>query len=142
MPDNIIFLKEVSDVFENRVASRIFALHGETAFSIMHKANKIAAQGHDVIHLEIGQPDFTTAKNIIDAAHRAMIEGKTGYTPTSGIPELREAIADYCLKYKNVVTDKKEIVVVPGGKPVMFYTMLMLVEPGDEVICPNPGFPI
>lgn len=129
-------------MLENRVASRIFSLNGETAFTIMHKANKIAATGHDIIHLEIGQPDFTTSRNIIDAAYAAMLDGKTGYTPTSGIPELREAIAEHCLKYKNVVTNKKEIVVVPGGKPVMFYTMLLLVEPGDEVICPNPGFPI
>lgn len=126
----------------NRAASRMELLSGESAFTIMSKANALEAQGKSIIHLEIGQPDFKTPKNIIDAAYKAMCDGKTGYTPTRGIIPLRETIAEYCLAHKNVKTNLDEVVVVPGGKPIMFFTMLMLVNPGDEVICPNPGFPI
>jgi aspartate/methionine/tyrosine aminotransferase len=117
-------------------------LHTESAFQILARANALEAQGRSIIHLEIGQPDFKTPQNIIEAACRAMKEGKTGYTPTPGIIPLREAIARYCEDYKKVKTCPEEIVVVPGGKPVMFFTMLMLAQPGDEVIYPNPGFPI
>jgi aspartate/methionine/tyrosine aminotransferase len=117
-------------------------LHTESAFSIMQRANALEAQGKSVVHLEIGQPDFKTPRNVIDAACRALNEGKTGYTPTAGIPPLREAIAKHCRDYKNVEVEMEEVVVVPGGKPVMFYTLLMLAQSGDEVIYPNPGFPI
>jgi aspartate/methionine/tyrosine aminotransferase len=117
-------------------------LHTESAFQILARANALEAQGRSVIHLEIGQPDFKTPKNIIEAAYRAMNEGKTGYTPTPGIIPLRETIARYCEDYKKVKTCPEEIVVVPGGKPIIFFTMLMLTQPGDEVIYPNPGFPI
>jgi aspartate/methionine/tyrosine aminotransferase len=127
---------------KNTVAQRMSLLHTESAFQILARANALEAQGKSIIHLEIGQPDFKTPKNIIEAAYRAMNEGKTGYTPTPGIIPLRETIARYCEDYKKVKTSAEEIVVVPGGKPVMFFTMLMLAEPGDEVIYPNPGFPI
>jgi aspartate/methionine/tyrosine aminotransferase len=127
---------------KNTVAQRMNLLHTESAFQILARANALEAQGKSIIHLEIGQPDFKTPKNIIEAAYRAMNEGKTGYTPTPGIIPLRETIARYCEDYKKIKTDAEEIVVVPGGKPVMFFTMLMLAEPGDEVIYPNPGFPI
>ena len=127
---------------QNRVADRMSLLHTETAFSIMARANALEAQGKSVVHLEIGQPDFKTPQNIIDAACKALNEGKTGYTPTAGIVPLREAIAKHCREYKKVDTDMEEVVVVPGGKPIMFYTLLMLAQPGDEVIYPNPGFPI
>ena len=127
---------------ENRVAERMNRLHTESAFQILARANELEAQGKSIIHLEIGQPDFKTPKNIIEAAYRAMNEGKTGYGPTPGIIPLREAIAQYCADYKKVKTGIDEIVVVPGGKPVMFFTMQMLVDDGDEVIFPNPGFPI
>jgi len=126
----------------HQIAERMALLHGESAFTIMAKANELEAQGKHIIHLEIGQPDFKTPQNIIDACCRALDEGKTGYTPTAGILPLREAIAQHCMRHKNVVTNPDEIVVVPGGKPIMFYTMLALVNPGDEVIYPNPGFPI
>lgn len=106
------------------------------------RAKALEAQGKQVVHLEIGQPDFKTPQNIIEAAYRAMNDGFTGYTPAQGLMETREAVAEYCLKYKNVRTNAKEVVMVPGGKPIMFYTMLALINPGDEVICPNPGFPI
>ncbi|MDR1251023.1 MAG: pyridoxal phosphate-dependent aminotransferase [Treponema sp.] len=126
----------------NKVADRMGLLHTESAFQILARANALEAQGRSIIHLEIGQPDFKTPQNIIEAACRAMNEGKTGYTPTPGIIPLRETIARYCEDYKKVKTGPEEIVVVPGGKPVMFFTMLMLAQPGDEVIYPNPGFPI
>jgi aspartate/methionine/tyrosine aminotransferase len=117
-------------------------LHTESAFQILARANELEAQGRSIIHLEIGQPDFKTPQNIIEAAYKAMNEGKTGYGPTGGIIPLRETIAEHCLNYKNVKTDINEIVVVPGGKPIMFFTMLMLAQKGDEVIFPDPGFPI
>ncbi|MDR1318912.1 MAG: aminotransferase class I/II-fold pyridoxal phosphate-dependent enzyme, partial [Treponema sp.] len=126
----------------NKVADRMGLLHTESAFQILAQANALEAQGRSIIHLEIGQPDFKTPQNIIDAACRAMNEGKTGYTPTPGIIPLRETIARYCEDYKKVKTGPEEIVVVPGGKPIMFFTILMLAQPGDEVIYPNPGFPI
>jgi aspartate/methionine/tyrosine aminotransferase len=117
-------------------------LHTESAFQILARANALEAQGKSIIHLEIGQPDFKTPQNIIEAAYKAMNEGKTGYGPTGGIIPLREAIAEHCQNYKNVTTKIDEIVAVPGGKPVMFFTMLMLAQKGDEVIFPDPGFPI
>lgn len=124
------------------IAERISLLSTESAFDVLAKAQKLEAEGKDIVHLQIGQPDFNTPQNIIDAAKKAMDDGYTGYTPSPGLVETREAIAEYCLKYKNVKTNPEEIVVVPGGKPTMFYTMLALVEPGDEVICPNPSYPI
>ncbi|MDR1378478.1 MAG: pyridoxal phosphate-dependent aminotransferase [Synergistaceae bacterium] len=127
---------------QNRIAERMNLLHTESAFSIMARANALEAQGKSVVHLEIGQPDFKTPQNIIDAACKALNEGKTGYTPTSGIIPLRETIAKHCREYKKVDAEMENVVVVPGGKPIMFYTMLMLTQPGDEVIYPNPGFPI
>ena len=127
---------------ENRIADRMNRLHTESAFQILARANELEAQGKSIIHLEIGQPDFKTPKNIIEAAYKAMNEGKTGYGPTPGIIPLREAITKYCEDYKKVKTGIDEIVVVPGGKPVMFFTMQMLVQEGDEVIFPDPGFPI
>ena len=127
---------------KNAVADRMNLLHTESAFQILARANALEAQGKSIVHLEIGQPDFKTPQNIIEAAYKSMNEGKTGYTPTPGVPLLRETIAQHCETYKGVKTCPEEIVVVPGGKPVMFFTMLMLTQPGDEVICPNPGFPI
>ena len=126
----------------NKVAERMSRLHTESAFAILAKANALEAQGKKIVHLEIGQPDFKTPQNIIEAAYKAMNEGKTGYGPTPGIIPLRETIAQYCADYKKVNTNIDEIVVVPGGKPIMFFTMLMLTQEGDEVIYPNPGFPI
>ena len=127
---------------KNRVAERMGRLHTESAFQILARANELEAGGKSVVHLEIGQPDFKTPGNIIEAAYTAMKEGKTGYGPTPGIIPLREAIAQYCGEYKKVKTGIDEIVVTPGGKPVMFFTMLMLAQKGDEVLYPNPGFPI
>ena len=124
------------------LAQRMSLLGSESAFEVLARANALEAQGHDVIHLEIGQPDFKTPAHIIEAAHRAMLAGNTGYTNAQGVPVLRQAIAEYCLQYKNVKTDIDEIVVTSGAKPIMFYVMLALCGPGDEVLYPDPGFPI
>ena len=129
-------------MFEDQVAKRMGLLHTESAFAILAKAKALEAQGKSIVHLEIGQPDFKTPKNIIEAAYKAMNDGFTGYTPTPGFPEVRETIANYAENHKGIKTSMEEVVIVPGGKPVMFYTMLMLVNPGDEVVYPNPSFPI
>jgi len=127
---------------KNKISQRMNLLHTESAFQILARANELEAEGKNIIHLEIGQPDFKTPKNIIDASYTAMNEGKTGYGPTPGIIPLREAIAEYSESYKKVKTNIDEIVVTPGGKPIMFFSMLALIEEGDEVIFPDPGFPI
>lgn len=125
-----------------RAAARMGRLGTESAFGILARANELQAKGMSVIHCEIGQPDFKTPAHIIQAAYDAMNHGYTGYTPTPGYPELREEIAAYYRDRKGIPARMEEVVVVPGGKPVMFFAMLMLVEPGDEVIVPDPGFPI
>ncbi len=124
------------------IAERVTRFNGESAFAILSKAKELEAKGVDVVHLEIGQPDFQTPENIMKAASKAMTDGYTGYGPTLGYNELRRAVVDYAKKYKNIDTDIDNIAIVPGGKPTMFFTMLTLVRPGDEVIYPNPGFPI
>lgn len=124
------------------IAERVSRLNGESAFAILSKAKALEEKGIDVIHLEIGQPDFQTPSNIMEAADRAMSQGYTGYGPTLGYNELRKTVAEYAKKYKNVDADFENVAIVPGGKPTMFFTMLTLVRPGDEVIYPNPGFPI
>jgi aspartate aminotransferase len=124
------------------IAERVSRLNGESAFAILSKAKALEEKGIDVIHLEIGQPDFQTPSNIMEAADKAMAQGYTGYGPTLGYNELRKTVAEYAKKYKNVDADFENVAIVPGGKPTMFFTMLTLVRPGDEVIYPNPGFPI
>lgn len=132
----------LSSAVPSYIAERVTRLNGESAFAILSKAKALEAQGMDVIHLEIGQPDFQTPSNIMEAADRAMANGCTGYSPTLGFNELRQAVADYVKKYKNVDAGLENVAIVPGGKPTMFFTMMTLVRPGDEVIYPNPGFPI
>ena len=127
---------------DNAIASRIRLLNTESAFQILARANELEAQGRHIIHCEIGQPDFKTPPHIIEAAYKAMKDGYTGYTPTSGYADVRAAIAGHVRSYKNVPAREDEIVIVPGGKPVMFFATQLLVDPGDEVIYPNPGFPI
>ena len=123
-------------------ADRMSLLGTETAFEVLAKANALEAQGKDIVHLEIGEPDFATPKNIIDAACLALNSGYTHYTPAPGIPEVRETIAQYIRSHKNVDASSAEVVIVPGGKPIMFFSIMATVNPGDEVIYPNPGFPI
>ncbi len=114
----------------------------ETAFEVLSKAKALERKGRDIIHLEIGEPDFSTPPHIVEAAVDALRGGWTHYSPSAGLPELREAIANYVSRTRGVPVEPDEVVVVPGGKPIMFYVMLALVDEGDEVIYPNPGFPI
>ncbi|MGQ9552531.1 MAG: pyridoxal phosphate-dependent aminotransferase [Anaerolineae bacterium] len=114
----------------------------ETAFEVLAAARSLEAQGRDIVHLEIGEPDFDTPGNIIEAATKALKSGKTHYTPAAGIPELRQVIARYVSRTRGIDVDPAQVVVVPGGKPIMFFVILALAEEGDEVIYPNPGFPI
>jgi aspartate/methionine/tyrosine aminotransferase len=114
----------------------------ETAFSVLAKAKALEAQGREIIHLEIGEPDFDTPSHIVEAGCRALRDGHTHYTPTAGIPELREAIAADVALSRGIEVDPAQVVVTPGGKPIMFFTILALVEEGDEVLVPNPSFPI
>ena len=114
----------------------------ETAFEVLNKARALEREGKEIIHLEIGEPDFSTPENIIDAAVEALHQGWTHYGPSAGLPELRQTIAGYMSQTRGVKVTSDEVVVVPGGKPVIFFTILALVDEGDEVIYPNPGFPI
>ena len=114
----------------------------ETAFKILAKAKDLEAQGKDIVHLEIGQPDFPTPANIAEAGKRAIDEGWTSYGPTCGYPEFRGVIAQHISETRDIDVKASQVVVTPGGKPVMFYTILSVVEPGDEVVSPDPGFPI
>lgn len=125
-----------------RLASRMSRLGTETAFEVLAAARGLEAQGRDIVHLEIGEPDFDTPGNIIEAATKALKSGKTHYTPAAGIPELRQVIARYVSRTRGIDVDPAQVVVVPGGKPIMFFVILALAEEGDEVIYPNPGFPI
>jgi aspartate aminotransferase len=131
-----------SDAFPLRLAKRMARLGTETAFEVLVKARALEAKGRDIVHLEIGEPDFDTPANIIDVATDALHKGFTHYGPSAGLPELRETIAQYVSKTRRVNATAEEVVVVPGGKPIIFFSILALAEDGDEVIYPNPGFPI
>ncbi len=127
---------------ELRLASRMARLGTETAFEVLVKAKALEAQGGEIVHLEIGEPDFDTPRNIIDAAVDALHKGFTHYGPSAGLMELREVIAQHVSETRRVNVTPDEVVVVPGGKPIIFFSILTLAEQGDEVIYPNPGFPI
>jgi aspartate aminotransferase len=125
-----------------KIAQRMNRLGTETAFEVLVKAKALEAKGRDIVHLEVGEPDFATRENIVQAGIRALKDGKTKYTPSAGIPELREAIAQNVSRTRGVTVSADQVVVTPGAKPIMFFSMLALVEPGDEVLYPVPGFPI
>jgi aspartate/methionine/tyrosine aminotransferase len=127
---------------ELRLAKRMARLGTETAFEVLVKARALEAQGRDIVHLEIGEPDFDTPRNVIDSACDALHKGFTHYGPSAGLPQLRETIAQYVSETRRVDVSPDEVVVVPGGKPIIFFAILALAEEGDEVIYPNPGFPI
>jgi aspartate/methionine/tyrosine aminotransferase len=127
---------------ELRLAKRMARLGTETAFEVLVKAKALEAKGRDIIHLEIGEPDFDTPGNIIDAGCDALRKGFTHYGPSAGMVELREVIAQYVSETRQVNVAPDEVVVVPGGKPIIFFSILALAEDGDEIIYPNPGFPI
>ncbi len=134
--------KPVAKASEIRLAERTARLGTETAFEVLVKAKALEAKGRDVVHLEIGEPDFDTPRNIVDAGCDALQKGFTHYGPSAGLPQLREAIAQYVSETRAVNVSPDEVVVVPGGKPIIFFSILALAEEGDEVIYPNPGFPI
>jgi len=127
---------------ELRLAKRMARLGTETAFEVLVKAKALEAQGRDIIHLEIGEPDFDTPDNIIEAGCDALRKGFTHYGPSAGMMELREVIAQHVSETRRVNVTPDEVVVVPGGKPIIFFSILALAEEGDEIIYPNPGFPI
>jgi aspartate/methionine/tyrosine aminotransferase len=124
------------------LARRMARLGTETAFEVLSRAKALESQGKSIIHLEIGEPDFDTPPNIVEAAVEALRAGWTHYGPSAGLTELREAIARDVSLSREVEVTPEEVVVVPGGKPIIFFTMLALIDEGDEVIYPNPGFPI
>jgi len=125
-----------------KFAERMNHLGTETAFEVLARARALEAQGREIIHLEIGEPDFETPDNIKDAAMRALKDGFTHYGPSAGLPEARQAIAEYVSRTRGAAVDAAQVVITPGAKPIIFFTVLALVDPGDEVIYPNPGFPI
>src|SRR5271166_945912 len=128
--------------YELRLAERMSRLGTETAFEVLNKARALERQGKDIVHLEIGEPDFDTPKDIVEAGVEALRAGWTHHGPSAGLPELRQAIADDVERSRGVKITSDWVVVVPGGKPIIFFTMLVLADVGDEVIYPNPGFPI
>ena len=123
-------------------AKRMNRLGTESAFEVLAKAKSLEAQGKDIIHLEIGQPDFSTPMNICGAAFKAMKDGHTGYCPSAGIPEFREVVAKHIGETRNIDIHPDEVTVTPGAKPIIFFTILALVDDEDEVIYPEPGFPV
>ncbi len=133
---------ETPTQFDLRLASRMSRLGTETAFEVLNRAKALEKQGRQIIHLEIGEPDFATPSNIIDAAVDALHKGWTHYGPSAGLPDLRKEVAEYVSRSRDVPVATEEVVVVPGGKPIIFFSMLAFVDAGDEVIYPNPGFPI
>jgi len=125
-----------------QLAERMSRIGVESAFDVLVRARALEAQGRSVIHLEIGEPDFPTPPHVVEAAKTALDQGWTHYGPTQGQPELREAIAAHISRTRGISVGPQHVSVVPGGKPIIFFPMLALLEPGDEVIYPNPGFPI
>jgi aspartate aminotransferase len=125
-----------------RLAERMSKLGTESAFDVLVRARALEAQGRHVIHLQLGEPDFDTPEHIVEAGVEALRSGETHYTPAAGIPQLREAIAREISKTRGIVVGPDNVVVTPGGKPIMFFVIMALAGPGDEVIYPDPGFPI
>jgi len=125
-----------------QLARRMSRLGTETAFEVLNKARALERQGRSIVHLEIGEPDFDTPANVVEAAVDALHKGWTHYGPSAGLPELRQTLAEYVSRTRGVTVTSDAVVVVPGGKPIIFFSILSLIDEGDEVIYPNPGFPI
>lgn len=125
-----------------RLAQRMSRLGTESAFEVLSKALALEAGGRSVVHLEIGEPDFASPEHVVEAAEQALADGHTHYVPSPGIPPLREAVASHLHDAGRLRAAPEQVVVTPGAKPVMFFSMLALCEPGDEVIYPDPGFPM
>ncbi|NLO97589.1 MAG: pyridoxal phosphate-dependent aminotransferase [Peptococcaceae bacterium] len=125
-----------------KLADRMSRLANETAFVMLAKAKALEATGREIIHLEIGEPDFPTPDNVIAKGIEAMQAGMTKYTPSAGLLETRQIIAEYISKTRGFEVEAEQVVMTAGGKPIIFYSILAVVNPGDEVIYPDPGFPI
>jgi aspartate/methionine/tyrosine aminotransferase len=125
-----------------KLAQRMSRLGTETAFEVLAKAQKLEAQGKKIIHLEIGEPDFETPVNIVNGGRQALLDGYTSYNPSPGYDDLRQVIASEIAKTRDIQTNGDNVIVTPGGKPIMFFVIMALIEEGDEVLYPNPGFPI
>ena len=125
-----------------QLASTMSRLGTETAFSVLARAKELERAGKNIIHLEIGEPDFDTPRNIVEAAKRALDQGFTSYVPSAGILEARESIAQEVSETRGVHVSADQVVITPGAKPIMFFGITALCEPGDEVLYPDPGFPI
>jgi len=125
-----------------QIASRMNRLGTETAFEVLAEVNKLKAKGKDIISFAIGEPDFDTPSNIIEAGSKALHEGYTHYGPSAGLMPFRESIARYISRTRGIEVSSEEVVVTPGAKPIIFFSILSCINEGDEVIYPNPGFPI
>ncbi|MEU8224296.1 pyridoxal phosphate-dependent aminotransferase [Kribbella sp. NPDC048915] len=125
-----------------KLAGRMDRLGTESAFEVLAKAKALEAQGREIVHLEIGEPDFDTPEHVIAAAQQALDKGHTHYVPAPGIPELRTAVADFLGRTGRLQTTPDRVLITPGAKPIMFFTILALCEEGDEVLYPDPGFPM
>mgnify|MGYP003344770182 CR=1 FL=1 len=123
-------------------ATRMSRLGTESAFEVLARAKELERQGRSIVHLEIGEPDYETPAHIKQAAKQALDDGATHYGPSAGLPELREAVAQHISVANGISVTPDQVVITPGAKPIMFFTMLALLETGDEVIYPDPGFPI
>ncbi len=124
------------------LASRMAQLGTETAFEVVNKVRALEAQGKKIIHLHIGAPDFRTPQNIVEAGRKALADGFHGYTPAKGLLPVRESVAAYCKRTHQAHVDPDDVIIVPGGKPTMFFAIMLFGEPGAEIVYPNPGFPI
>ena len=135
-------MTEVRDTRTLGLAESLERLGTETAFTVLARAKELEKQGHDVIHLELGEPDFGTPQHICDAAYEAMRAGETHYCPAAGLPDFREAIAEFLSASREIEVDPANVLVANGAKPFLFFTILATCNPGDEVVYPDPGFPI
>lgn len=126
-----------------QLAARMHALGTETAFEVVNKVKALEAQGKSIVHLHIGAPDFKTPANIVEAGRKALADGFHGYTPAKGLIQVREAVASYCERFhKAKKVSPEDVIIVPGGKPTMYFAIMLFGEPGAEILYPNPGFPI
>ena len=125
-----------------QLSSRMAQLGTETAFEVVNKVKALESQGKQIVHLHIGAPDFRTPEHVVEAGRKALADGYHGYTPAKGLLPVREAVAEYCAGFHKGQVDPEDVIIVPGGKPTMFYAILMFGEPGAEILYPNPGFPI
>jgi aspartate/methionine/tyrosine aminotransferase len=124
------------------LAKRMQRLGTETAFEVLARAKALEAEGRDIVHLEIGEPDFDTPRNIIDKAVEALNSGYTHYGPSAGLPDVRKTFAAFIAGDRGIDVGPENVVIVPGGKPIIYFPLMALIDPGDEVLYPNPGFPI